>query len=276
MVNKKAKIALPALLFLLPFLVPMYGADFEVSTIVTIASLFFAILVGFFIAGATSNYLRMQTLIATEEGVLMSLYNYVCLIARDRSVEVVDAIERYIIAVYEFDTLGYADDTRKELHRIVEVVDSVAPHDALGTELYANLHSAKAQLYAINQEMDLTTKEIVTQRHWTILLALALLIVLLTLALRDGSLLVNIVVSVLFLAMYQILVLVHEIDSNIFFASQLAYEPAQPFFDLTGRLHYYPAAAEKQGLLRDKKKPYRVGYVVETKRGPKRKIKVVK
>jgi len=274
--NKEWKILLSVVLFALPFFVPIFHVEFDVATVVTVTSLFFAILLGFFIAGATSNYLRMQTLVATEDANFMAIYNYTCLIAKEKKKAVADAIDAYFIEVLEFASLGYADDTRDELDKVIAVVDTVLSKDDNGRTLYQNLHNAKTQLYATNQETVLTSKTIVSSRHWAILITLTILIILLALALRDGTIIWNAVIGVLFIVMFQTLILVHEVDSNIFLANQFKYGPPQAVFAAIGRLPYYPELAEKKGYLKNKPRPFRVGYTKMTKKGPVRTIKVIK
>ncbi len=263
-------------LFVLPFVAPIYRVQFDVATTVTVVSLFFAILVGFFIAGATSNYLRLQTLIATEDGCLLAIYNFTKLIAPERLEKVCEAIDQYLIAVVEFDQLEYAAQTRKEMWKIVAETDMVIPENPHELSIYQDLHSTKSQLFAINQEMALVAKPIVSSRHWLILITLALLIGLLLLLLRDGVLLWDLVIGALLVVMYEVLTLVREIDDNTFFASQLMYDPPQAVFEAMGRLHYYPEVATKLGILKNEKRPYRLGYTKKTKRGSEKAIKIVK
>jgi hypothetical protein len=65
-------ILLGACLFLIPFLLPLFGIS-TVGALVTPTSSIFAIVAGFFIADAMSNYLRLQTLIAEENASLISM-----------------------------------------------------------------------------------------------------------------------------------------------------------------------------------------------------------
>ena len=60
------------ILALIPFIVPQFEF-LNVDTIISATSAIFAIVSGFFIADAMSNYLRLQTLIAQENAALITI-----------------------------------------------------------------------------------------------------------------------------------------------------------------------------------------------------------
>ncbi len=260
-----------------PFLLPVFEPGFDVGTILTIISLFFAILAGFFIATATSNYLRLQTLISDEDSNLISIYHYAKLIDPGMASAVSDAIDKYVIAGLDYDLLLFASPTRKLLGGIVSAVELVKPSDERGLALLQNLHTEKSELFTTNQEMALTAKEIVSRRHWMILLILAVLIAGMLLSLRNGSLMSATVVSLSMLVVYETLLLIRAVDSNSFLEYQLAYENVQHVFVSIDKLPYYPANAFKEykNLAQTLEKPYRVGYPKSTTNSSDKEIRVV-
>ncbi|MEN9561358.1 MAG: hypothetical protein RIQ56_631, partial [Candidatus Parcubacteria bacterium] len=78
-------IALGICLFLVPFLIPAFTVSTDVGTLVTATSAMFAVVAGFFIADAMSNYLRLQTLISEENAALISVADYARKIDEKRS-----------------------------------------------------------------------------------------------------------------------------------------------------------------------------------------------
>jgi len=260
-----------------PFLLPVFDPGFDVGTILTIISLLFAILAGFFIATATSNYLRLQTLISDEDSNLISIYRYVKIIDPRMASAVSDAIDKYVIAGLDYDLLLFATPTRKLLEDIVNVVEKVKPSDERGLALLQNLHSEKSELFTTNQEMALTAKKIVSPRHWLILIILAVLIAGMLLSLRNGSYMSSVVVSLSMVAVFETLLLIRAVDSNSFLAYQLAYENVQHIFVSIDKLPYYPASAFKEyrGLAEAIEKPYRVGYPKSTENVADKEIRVV-
>lgn len=71
MQRKIFKFLICLLLLLIAFNIPLFKLNFDVASILTVISFLFAILVGFFIAAATSNYLQLQSLIAEEDASLI-------------------------------------------------------------------------------------------------------------------------------------------------------------------------------------------------------------
>lgn len=269
-------LSLIAVFLILPFAVPIFQLGFDIPTILTVISLLFAILAGFFIATATSNYLRLQTLISDENSNLMNIYHYVKIIDPKATETVSDAIDEYIIAGLDYDLLEFAQPTRKLLVKVIDAVEKVVPSNERGLALLQNLYSEKSNLFSTNQEMALTAKQIVSRRHWAILIILALLIALMVFGLRDGGYMTNIMVGLLVLAVSEILFLIHEVDSNSFLAYQLSYESPQDIFASIGKLPYYPAQAFKTyKKFKNLKKPYRVGYYKNKSDLEDKEIKIV-
>ncbi len=257
-------------LLVIPFFIPLFTLNIDVSTILTILSLLFAIIAGFAIAAATSNHLRMQSLIADEDAGLIEIYNLSKLISPSAAERVADAIDKYMIASLDHDLLTYAANTTTELKEIMDAVDEVMPKNDRGLSLFQNLHNRKNSLHTIVQETRLTAKTIVGFRHWLILILLAVLIGVLLLALRDGAFWTTAFISVLIYCTFQILNLIREIDTNLLLAQKLAFENPQVVFTEIGKEYYYPEYALKMGSVKPQVSRYRVGK--EPQKGGAREI----
>ncbi len=270
------KIIVPIILVTLPFAVPSFHLSADIGTFLTVISLLFAILIGFFISGATSNYLRMQTLIASTNTALINIFSNSRLIDSPQHPELTKAIDTYMIATLDYDVLDFSEYVTPEFDTIIDLVDQTRANTDIGTAMIQHLHYAKANLIANDEEISLTAKTIVNPEHWLILVILASLIVLLLLSLRDGSLVVAIITSALNFTILQILILLYELDANIFLARKLAFRDPQRVFTAIGELPYYPDyALTLPHVIPVKRSAYRVGSKLG-KLGGKRKIRVVK
>lgn len=249
----------PILLVALPFALPLYGFGFDVATILTIVSLFFAILLGFFFAAATSNYLRLQTLITDSNAGLVTLHNLAHLIDPTGAEKVTAAIDNYMISDLDFESLNYSMRTSKEFDELSNAVDVIEVSDARGTALIGNLFDRKESLRSVIAEISLATKTIIGRSHWVILATLSGLIAFLMLSLRDGGWVSTSMTAVVLYAIYLILSLLHSVDTNLFLARKLAFEDAQDVFTGIGRLPYYPAYAIERQLVPKPKGAYRIG-----------------
>jgi hypothetical protein len=257
--EKALTVVLQVALFLLPFFIPLFALTIDVGTTLTVISLLFAILVGFFIANATSNYLNLQTLIAEENADLISLFSLTKLIQSSQAEAVADAIDKYMVAQLNYNFLDHTSKTRAEFEAIAFEINKVRPQDAFGTELVSNLHDKKSHLSVTNQAISLSAKRTVTLRHWFVLILLSLLMGFLLLALRGDGFLGTALIGILFVGIYEILVLIYEIDSNRFLAKKLSYENPQDVFRAIGKLPYYPEIAITRRRISIPQGRYRVG-----------------
>jgi ABC-type multidrug transport system fused ATPase/permease subunit len=273
MKNRLTNIISSLVLLGLPFIVPIFHVEFDVSTLLTVVSLLFAILVGFFIAASTTNYLRLQTLIANEDGCLIAMYQLCVKILPAAKNKVASAIERYVMAALDFPLTTYVKESEKEFDQFLRTIDSVRPRDKVGYELYGLLHENKTELHRTRGEVTYTARSIVKATHWFIIIALACLIALLLFALRDSSVLSSAVTGILTVALFLILRLLHQIDNNVFLEQLLSYETSQKVFPAIDRIPYYPEEALTRYGLRPSGK-YRLG-ISPRRLGGKRRIKIV-
>jgi ABC-type multidrug transport system fused ATPase/permease subunit len=266
-------IFVPIFLLVLPFTLKPLNFGFDVATILTILSLIFAILAGFFIAAATSNYLRLQTLISEANASLISLFSLARLIQSSAAKKVGAAIDRYMIAVLDYDLLHYVPKTEKEFGEILDVIHKLKPTGEKAMAGLAYVYEQEYSLIRARQEKMLAAQTIVGPRHWFILVTFSILIAVLALALRDGTVVSAVITAVLLYSTYQVLKLLYEIDSNEFLAKKVAYKNPQEVFIAIGHLPYYPAYAIERGYVREPKTDYRLGIY---KNYPKSMEKVIK
>ncbi len=246
-------------LFTLPFFLPRFTLGFDVGTTLTVVSILFSILVGFFIAGATTNYFRLQLLISQSNARFVSLYGLARLTSPSQAPKLAEAIDRYMIATLDYDLLNYAEATEDEFRDVIDQTDRLRPEPRGHESLFGNLHGIKTGLFEIHQEIMVATQTVVGGRHWLILVTLAMMISVLSLVLREGELLSTLVASILIVSCYQVLRLLYDIDTNLFLAERLAFKNPQQVFRGIGRLPYYPQYAIERGNVTALPAAYRVG-----------------
>ncbi|MFZ2149973.1 MAG: hypothetical protein WAV15_02335 [Minisyncoccia bacterium] len=260
MYSKKWKLIISLLLILSAVWLPLFNLNADVPTLLTIFSLLFAILVGFFIATSTTNYLRLQTLIAEEDASLIAIFSSFRNIVPKNTEIIADAIDNYAIAALSFELTEYVNKTHFEFGNLVRVVDEVNFVDDKGRELIGFLHDKKNSLYQTRQEIALVARRIVTPDHWLVVTSLAVLIGFLILTLRDGGLLSAFLSGILLATNYLILTLLYEVDNNKFLEQALSYQNSQQIFQVIGRPSYYVEDVIKNGRVETPKKNYRTGY----------------
>jgi len=264
------------IIFLIPFFLPIFKFNIDTSTVITVISLLFAILAGFFIAAATSNHLRLQSLISIESATTMTIFNLAKYIQPNNISRLADTIDTYLIAVLDYELLNYAGKTTKELDGVLNSIDTIRSESPDGLATLQVLQGLKFTLLSTVREMELTAKQIMTPLHWSVLISLGAILGMLLLGLRDGTILYAFIISVLLTAIYQILLLIQSVDSNDFLATNLGYETIQSEFEAIGKVPYYPEVAVK-AIAKAKALgiAYRVGIYSDISKSFTKEIRVV-
>ncbi|MDO8584208.1 MAG: hypothetical protein Q7R83_03465 [bacterium] len=255
------KIVIPLAILSLSFFLPHFHLALDAATFLTVISLLFAILIGFFIATTTTNYLNLQRLMAQENSSLASLYNLGILLQPSAKLPLANALDHYMIAALNYELSDYVNMTQNAFDGVLRAADHIIPknHPTLSA-LIQNFHSTKTTLISTRQEIPLAARPIITAQHWIIMVLLAGLISFLLLVLRDGSWISALIMGILITTNYLILVLLYEIDGNYFAEEKLAFENAQISFHAIGKLSYYPSYALAHHRVHPPKNiPYRTG-----------------
>lgn len=255
---------------------PLFQYSFDVPTILTMISLLFTIFVGFFFAAATSNFLRLQTLISNEDAALISLYNLSFQIDPQKAKAVAQAIDDYMISALDFPILTYAPFIQKELTAVIEAVDKITCRSAREVAILQILQQTKISLYSMNNESALTTKQVVSPSHWVIIFLLASSIIFLLFGLRDGGIVSSIFLASITIIILLILRLLNHVDNNAFLAKQLAFQSPQVVFRSIGKPSYVPEVAFHINPRLSLSVPYRVGIYRHPGKSFEKRIKVVK
>jgi hypothetical protein len=270
---------LPVFLFLLPFFLPPFHYDFNYGALLLVTPIAFAVLTGFFIATATANYLNLQTLVAEEDAALITIYNLAKLVDPERAEKVAEAIDQYLMKAFDFQFTDYTEWTVQEFDPIIASVDAIRPESATAVQaaVLPYLHEVKSGLFKTRQVIALTAPRIVAASHWFVLGTLAAANIVLLFGLRNGSLMLNLILGLTSVAMYLILVILYEIDGDAFQEENLAYLNSQKVFHAIGRLSYFPEMAIKQGRVKQKNLParYRVGIYKNFPHSLEKEVQVV-
>lgn len=270
------KFFIPLIMFGIPFAVPLYNFTYS-QNLLNVVSLLFVIILGFFIAAATSNYLNFQSCLAEENSALIILFNITKLVAPSSAKKVVDLIDDYVIKTLDYKIGDYADHTQKEYDEIVKEVDGlkINKKSLESSALFSYMHEVKGNLLKVRQDVFQAGRKVMYGTHWTILILLTFVIEFLLLSMRDGNVFTSIVMGVVTAALYLSLILLYEVDSNIFLEEQLAYADPQKVFEAIGKLPYYPETAIKYDIVKELGKKYRVGIYENYPESLKKTIKIV-
>lgn len=265
----------PVALAICPFVLPLYTLTFDISIVLSVVSLVFAVLVGFFIATATTNYLNLQSLVVREDTALISIYQFIQIVSPPLSQRFAEVVDVYSTLSLHFDFTEYVAKTRAEFNDVITVINQVVPVDQKGFELFASLHAKKSELTQVRQDITLAADRIVTWRHWLVLLLLSAVIVTLLLSLRDGALLTASVVGVISLAIYVVLNILYQVDNNIFLEEKLAYQNTQEVLRAINVSPYFPEESIGMGRVSKLSGEYRIGRFKDYPHSMEREVRLV-
>lgn len=255
------KFVIPIILLCISLFLPLCNHAFDLQNLLNIVSLLFVIILGFFIAAATSNYLNFQSLLAEEDGALISLCNIVKLTEPSSKDKITKLIDQYVINTLDYKLGEYIDYTQKDYDQIIKMVDEIKidQKNPESSALFPYMHEVKANLFKVRGNIALSAKRVVHGIHWTILILLSLIIEFLLLSIRNGSFSISAITGIITIILYLTLILLYEIDNNVFLEKQLAFQNPQRLFQAIGELPYYPEIAIKKHLIKKPTGKYRIG-----------------
>jgi hypothetical protein len=277
--TRALKIIVSIVLFSATFWIPLYGVTINASTVLTVITFLFSILIGFFIAAATANYLNFQACLAEENSGLILLFNLGNIVQPKAREKIGGLIDAYVIRTLDYHLGEYAENTEKEFNEIIKAVDKLEPAagNRVGMAVLQVLHEAKANLLKTRQSVLLrAAPKVVRKSHWVILIALAASLEIFLFALRDGEILSDFIIGVICTVLFLILMLLYELDSNLFLEDQLAFSDPQKVFRGIGTLPYYPAYALEAETVQPPKGDYRVGIYKDYPRSFEKEIKTIR
>jgi len=252
------QIGFACLLLLLPFLLPPFGVSSDVGTLVTATSTIFAIVAGFFIADAMSNYLRLQTLIAEENSALISIAGNAKAVDKKNCVAVHQAIDAYMIAQLDLGTLNHFSQTQKQVDQLHVSIHSLKTNSE-NSLLFDHVLAMEEKVITTRQEMTLAAKKTLTKVHWGTLITLAVLVAITVLAIRNGTWLTNVVAGLMILGTQAVLVILRDVDNNFLLEEKLAYQNPREVFHAVAQPPYYPHFAPVKYRIPDQDGSIRIG-----------------
>ncbi|MFH1621443.1 MAG: hypothetical protein ABIB04_05180 [Patescibacteria group bacterium] len=118
---------IPIFILIAVFVIPIFDLQFDIPNILTVITFLFTIVIGFFIATATTNYLSLQSVIVQEDAALIDAFNVGCFVQPSKRKKLAEAIDRYLIACLEFDFSDYVMGTQNEFQQLTNIIHSIMP-----------------------------------------------------------------------------------------------------------------------------------------------------
>jgi hypothetical protein len=204
-----------------------------------------------------SNLSRLKTLVATETGALIAIYNIVKLALPNRIAEAKLAIDNYLIKRFDYEIDTYTEPTTEEFFKIFDVLKS-ADTKSEGEGAAVN-YIAEALYYVAQSRREVTIvgAKIVDKASWIILTILSFVIVALLFLMRDGSIQAALITSLLSSAAIMALFILDDLDGNRFGEEHFAIDTYQDVFTALGEEHYYPKHYLDGGRYKPTVKHYR-------------------
>lgn len=244
---------------LLAWFLPVSKSPLDVGSLLGATSIFYSILLGFYISAAMSNLSRLKTLAATETGALVAIYRIVKLSLPERLNQTVENIDRYLIKRFDYEINNYALPTTNEFFAIFDVLKGAkAKSDGEGAAIN---YIAEAMYYVAQarREMTIVGAKLLTASSWFVLVILSLVIVVSLFFMRDGSFVSFVFTALLAASAIIALFILQDVDGNLLGEEEFSIGTYQVIFDTIGRPHYYPTSYIKQGRYRPTVKVYRTG-----------------
>jgi len=235
--------------------------DFDMSKILSSSTTLFSILVGFFIASAMSNFLRLKTLISSETGGLFSVYKFADLIDGTLGEEVKEAIDKYIITGFDWELEDYVENTQKEFEKIYDILKKKKslPDNDKEQQALDFLMNDLGNLPGIRNEISMVAKTTLNSLYWILLITLAALTIFAVLMGTQFTFVSILLAVCISAAVLFALFLLDEIDKNRLNENDIAFRNFNQLLITLGRLPYYLEEDIKTNRVKvDYTKPYRL------------------
>lgn len=243
----------------LAFMIPVKETPIDVGNVLSSTSIFYSILLGFYIAAAMGNLSRLKALVAAETGALISVYNSVRLVIPQKLDVTRNAIDKYLIKRFDYEIDNYTEPTRDDFFNIFNVLKGF---NAKSDGERATIDYIAAAQYYVTQarrEITIVGAKIVNRASWTVLNVLSFVVVVSLFLMRDGSMESAIVTAFLSASAVLALFILADVDGNRFGEEQFAVDTYQDVFIAIGNLQYYPDHYLEQGRYNPPVHKYRTG-----------------
>lgn len=240
--------------------------DFDMSKILSSSTTLFSILVGFFIASAMSNFLRLKTLVSSETGGLFSVYKFADLIDNSLGVEVKGAIDKYVIEGFNWELEDYVENTQKEFEKIYDILKKKksSPENEKEQQALDFLMNDLGALPGIRNEICIVAKTTLNSLYWILLVTLAALTVFAVLMGTQFNFMSIFLAVCISVVVAFALFLLDEIDKNKLNENDIAFHSYNQLLTSLGLLPYYLDTDIKIGRVKiDVTKPYRLYKTLE-------------
>ena len=256
---------------LLSLFFPISASPLDIGSLLGATSIFYSILLGFFISAAMANLSRLKTLTATETGGLVAVYHIVKLSLPDKVKETEEAIDKYLIKRFDYEVNTYTLPTTKEFFGIFDVLKGAETKSEGQGAALNYVAEAMYSLAQARREMTIVGAKLLTASSWFILLILSSVIVIALFLMRDGSFESFVFTALLAASAIISLFILQDVDGNLLGEEEFSIGTYQAIFDTIGRPHYYPLSYIKSNRYSPTVKEYRTGnsnniYLVKNKR----------
>jgi len=244
---------------LLAWFLPISNSPLDVGSLLGATSIFYSILLGFYISAAMANLSRLKTLAATETGALVAIYRIIKLSLPERLNQTIESIDKYLIKRFDYEINNYALPTTNEFFAIFDVLKGAkAKSDGEGAAIN---YVAEAMYYVAQarREMTIVGARLLTASSWFVLIILSLVIVVSLFFMRDGSFESFLFTALLAASAIMALFILQDVDGNLLGEEEFSIGTYQVIFDTIGRPHYYPESYIKSCRYKPTVKEYRTG-----------------
>lgn len=261
-------------IFFVAIFVPGRGPSQDIELILTISSFVFAILVGFFIARASSRFSEMRDAVAKEDALFLSFYKTAQAQGATFSAKIRDLIDRYYRISYDHELTHY---TYKETTPMfIQMWDETVRLRPKKPEAYDRLYDTLTDLESCRNSAASISKEKINRGQWMILLILSAIILSSLFYLKTDEV-YSVVVTILLSSSLVVVVLLLRDLQNFKFGVEggLLEESGEEVFDAIGVLRYYNKhfLDKKHHVIPSHVKQYRLGL---HKSGERPNIRIVR
>jgi len=238
--------------FLMAVFLPTGQENEMINTILGVAGLLFAILIGFFITDLWTRSQKIRDNVAVEVSGLQTYYLFVKIMARfpghkewaRRERELIDNYVRKFFEV-EWNDYGKIDPYFNKIIESLKEVGELKTNNEV--ETYTNMLPLLNEITTSREKMFMYGKDKLSKAEWIVVLSLASILLFSMFYLNTGQLSSIILTGTLSSAVAVLLLILRDLNNLSYGEEMVSFEPYETIFDVIGKPRFYLKKDIKSG-----------------------------
>ncbi len=237
----------------LSYFLPIYeGATQLLSLALSVTSILFGLLIGFFITQMWNKFSSIRRESAVLHAAIQGLITNVKRLEGNEDVkqQFEDRMERFLIA-FTMISWDSVEEEDKYFNAVSSTLDKIQPVNDKNSSVYVQVLDAESQAGNARAKLSSLGKESLMRLEWVVLVSLSTIITSSVILLRDGSLFFNALASVMPPLVILTMMMLDDLDNLRWGTEIVSFEPAQQGLEALNKERFYEKRFIEKGWVEE-------------------------